>query len=399
MSEIKSVAYFVNWAIYGRNYNPQDLPAEKLTHILYAFANIRPESGEVYLTDSWSDVEKHYPTDSWNDVGDNVYGCAKQLFLLKKQNRKLKVLLSIGGWTYSANFAQPASTDEGRTKFAESATRLVLDLGFDGLDIDWEYPKDETEAQNLVLLLQKCREILDREAGSDRRFYLTIACPAGASNYEKLKFEEMTPVLDFYNLMAYDFAGSWDSNAGHQANISPSTSNPASTPFSINAAVDYYINDGGVPPSKIVMGMPLYGRAFENTDGPGTPFNGVGQGSWEDGVWDYKALPRPGAEEKFDEESGASYCYDGSSRTMVSYDTPHVAQLKAKYIRDRGLGGGMWWESSGDKGGKEANPAEGSLIGIFVDGVGGEGALDQSSNALEYPESKYDNLKAGFPEQ
>ncbi|KAJ5351041.1 hypothetical protein N7452_000015 [Penicillium brevicompactum] len=399
MSEMRSVAYFVNWAIYGRNYNPQDLPAGKLTHILYSFANVRPESGEVYLTDTWSDIEKHYPTDSWNDVGTNVYGCAKQLFLLKKQNRKLKVLLSIGGWTYSANFAQPASTDEGRTKFAESATRLILDLGFDGLDIDWEYPKDENEAENLVLLLQKCREVLDREAGPDRHFYLTIACPAGPSNYEKMKFQEMTPLLDFYNLMAYDFAGSWDANAGHQANLVPSSSNPASTPFSTDAALNYYINVGGVPPSKIVMGMPLYGRAFENTDGPGAPFSGVGQGSWENGVWDYKALPRPGAEEQFDEESGASWCYNGSSRTMVSYDTPYMARLKADYIRQRGLGGGMWWESSGDKGGREANATDGSLIGIFVDGIGGEDALDQAENALSYPESKYANVQSGFPDQ
>lgn len=209
-----------------------------------------------------------------------------------------------------------------------------------------------------------------------------------------MKFQEMTPLLDFYNLMAYDFAGSWDGNAGHQANIAPSGSNPASTPFSINAALDYYIN-AGVPASNIVIGMPLYGRAFENTDGPGTPFSGVGQGSWENGVWDYKALPRPEAEEQYDEECGASWCYDSGSRTMVSYDTPQMAEAKAVFIKERGLGGGMWWESSGDKGGKEASAEDGSLIGIFVDRVGGEDALDQSQNALDYPESKYDNVKSG----
>ncbi|GAA5953090.1 hypothetical protein JCM21900_005064 [Sporobolomyces salmonicolor] len=387
-----NVGYFTNWGIYGRSYKPDSIPVEDLTHLLYCFANLR-ETGEVHLTDSWSDQEIHYANDSWNDLSasSNLYGNLKQLYLFKKRNRHLKVLLSIGGWTYSENgkFAKPVSTPAGRKTFVESAVRIVEDYGLDGLDIDWEYPSNPSEAQDYVSLLRDLRHGLDQLAASKgmhlpQGFELTIAAPCGASTYDKLMVTEMDQYLSFWNLMAYDYCGSWESIANHQANLFGASPNALST----DRAIRFY-SSKGVPVHKLVLGIPLYGRSFTNTRGPGTPFNGVGPGSWEAGSYDYKALPLPNSQTAFDPHLVASSCLTPSGE-WVSYDSPESAAAKAEFICVNQLGGAMYWELSGDR-----KRGEGGIVAIVKDRMAREG-MDTRENWLDYRGSKWTNLREGM---
>lgn len=265
----------------------------------------------------------------------------------------------------------------------------MKDWGFDGIDIDWEYPADATQAADFVALLQAVRSAMDTYAAAyapGYHFLLTVASPAGPANYNQLQLANMAAVLDYFNLMAYDYAGSWDTTSGHQANLYANPSNPTSTKFSTEAAVTAYIA-AGVPASKIILGLPIYGRAFENTAGIGQSYSGVGSGSWENGVWDYKALPKAGATEIYDSIAGATYSYDASTQELISYDTPAMVQRKVTYLQDKGLGGSMFWESSADKTGAD------SLISTSYSSLGG---LKSTQNLLSYPNSVYDNIKAGM---
>jgi chitinase len=298
-------------------------------------------------------------------------------------------MLSIGGWTWSTNFPAAAASESTRSTFAKSAVTIMKDWGFDGIDVDWEYPADTTEAANMVLLLQAVRDELDSysaEHANGYHFQLSIAAPAGPSNYELLKLKELGELLDHINLMAYDFAGSFSDFTGHQANLYANPDNPNSTPFSTDAAVKGYL-DAGVPAEKLVLGMPIYGRGYTGTDGLGQTFTGVGQGTWEAGVWDYNALPKPGASIEYDDVAHATYSWDPSTKELISFDTPDMITEKVDYLKGLGLGGSMFWEASADGTGDD------SLIGTSIDALG---SLDSTQNCLTYPDSQYENIASNL---
>lgn len=378
--------------IYGANYQPQSIPASKITRVYYAFASFGSD-GTVASSDPYADLQKHYPTDSWNEQGKNAYGCVKQLYLLKKKNRQLKVILSIGGWNDSPRFPAMAASAPARETFAKTAVQLVTDWGFDGIDLDWEYPENAAQAADFVKLLAELRKQLTAWTFANARgyrFLLTVASSAGPSHYNVLNLKEADQYLDSWNLMAYDYAGSWDTTSGHQANLFATPGNPAATKYSSDKAVSDYIAQG-VPASKILLGLPTYGRAFDSTGGLGQPFYGVGPGSatlQTPGLWLYKDLPRPGATELYDDAAGASYSYDPAARELISYDTVGSAKKKGSYLKAKGLAGSFFWEASGDKQGAE------SLVGTLAAELG---KLNTQQNLLSFPTSQYDNIRLGMP--
>ncbi|RDB26841.1 Chitinase 1 [Hypsizygus marmoreus] len=381
-----SFAYFTNWGIYGANFQPTDIVDSTLTHILYSFADVNPSTGSIFLTDSYADQEKHFAGDSWSETGNNLYGNLKQLYLLKLKRRNLKVLLSIGGWTYSqAGHFNFVTSSSSRATFVTSAVQLVEDYGFDGVDLDFEFPANDAQGQGLADLFTALRTAFDQLAarkGDTVPYELSAAVSAGPANYQYLKVPQLNKALTYWNLMAYDYAGSWLSFADHQANLYGG----ARTGFNTDNAVKWYTANGATP-SKITLGMPLYGRAFENTAGIGQPYSGIGPGTIEAGVYSYKALPIAGAQVFESSSEGASYSYDSAKKELVSYDTPNIVKQKTQYINSKGLGGSMFWELSTDKVGST------SLVGTSVALLG---TLDQTQNHIKFPSSKWDNLRNNF---
>jgi len=186
--------------------------------------------------------------------------------------------------------------------------------------------------------------------------------------------------LDSWHLMTYDFKGGWEVGSarmsGHNANLYRGKSGAT---WSVEESVNAYLSHG-IPSPKLILGFPLYGLQATETDGLGMPY----QTSSAD-TYAYKELPRPGAQVFWDADAMASYTYDAGSREFMSYDDPRSIAVKTNYLKDKNLGGAMWWEISNDKEGSE------SLVNTVADTLGGKWNLKQ--NMLCYPESKFVNVR------
>lgn len=360
------IGYFAAWSVYGRDYHVNEIPADKLTHINYGFANISDE-GRCTLGDPYADTDKFYEGDSW-DTGAKR-GSFHQLELLKAANPGLKTLISVGGWTWSGRFSDVALTAESRSKFADSCVAFMKEHGFDGIDIDWEYPVSgglpenttrPEDKQNYTLLLQELRSKLDGAGSTDGQSYLlTIAAPAGPNVFANLELEAVGKTVDWINLMTYDFHGGWEPITNFNAPLYASAADPTADPmiqkhFNTHSAVTGYI-DGGVPADKIVLGVPFYGRGYKGVpagnNGLYQSHSGLPEGTWEAGMFDYhdiKANYLPTFKRFWNEEAMVPWLYDEAQGIMISYDDPESIAKKGSYARENGLGGVMFWELSGD---------------------------------------------------
>lgn len=345
------IGYYGSWAAYN-GYTPNKINASKINVIDYAFAKIG------------SDLKI-----AAGDTAVDYTNFAK-LKTLKSKYPELKTVISVGGWEDSGRFSDAALTEASRAAFADSAVKFIRTYGFDGVDIDWEYPAGgglstnvsrSADKQNFGLLLKALRTKLDAQGTKDGRHYiLSFAGEASASFSRDVELYKLAKTVDYGFIMTYDMHTLRSPYTDFNAPLYTPCGSSPQYKTSVNSAVCGWISSG-FPADKIIMGVPFYGYAYkDNTDANG-------------GLWQrYSAHTTLGYDtiaSKYLTNSAYKKSYSASAMepslfngsTFISYDDASSIGLKARYAVSKNLLGVGAWDLSYDRNGTLVNAIRNAL--------------------------------------
>lgn len=330
------VCYVEGQAFYRKEpltFSPQDLDPFSCTHVVYASASIEPHTYRIEPRDEEFDV---------------VQGGYRSITGLKRINPELKVLISVGGES-AHRFSQLVNSATKRRDFLRSLVAFMEKYDFDGVDIFWQYPGAEekggrpTDKEHFGYFLEELSEIF-RERG----LQLVVSVPASRFRIDDgFDVRLLAKVVDFVNLEAYNFHKDRELYTNHHSNL---YGQPSETGidryFNIDYAVKYWLNKG-MPASKLVMGIPFFGRSFtlkfSNQTTIGAPVEGPGREGFytqHPGLLAYFEicdLMSSGSWEKFRDDYGFPYIVRDDQ--WIGYDDTESIHQKIFYVNRRGLGG------------------------------------------------------------
>ncbi|ELU16704.1 hypothetical protein CAPTEDRAFT_113634 [Capitella teleta] len=337
---MKVVCYYTNWSQYrpdGAKFFPEDIDVTLCTHVIFAFAKI--DNG-ILAPFEWNDES----TD-WNKG------------LMKTEKPNLRVLLAVGGWNMGSQpFSQMVVSRENRHKFNEHAVLFLRKWGFDGLDVDWEYPgargSTTRDKELYTLLMQELRAAFEEEVALSGRERLILAAAVSAGKKVidgAYDVPSLVKCVDFLNLMAYDLHGSWEKVTGINSPLKARQGAVGEeAQLCQDWAVNYWISKG-CPAEKLVLGCAMYGRTFTLKDpknhGILAPASGAGMAgkfTREAGFLSYYEV-REDMHMYMQSRREQEACYAFKEDQWVGFDDVNSINKKVDYIRAEGLGGAMVW--------------------------------------------------------
>ncbi|WP_243711548.1 glycosyl hydrolase family 18 protein [Paenibacillus sp. BK033] len=369
------VTYYTLWSpsSTGRNYHPSDVDVSQITHVNLAFADLCWRgfgSGAAACQNAAVPTQTGYVYDGEIIVGDPSVDLAlfEEWAAIRDANPHLKLMISVGGWSWSNNFSNMAGTEETRRAFANSVVKFLRAYKLDGVDIDWEYPveggeddnsRSPLDKENFGRMAQAVREALDAAGSEDGKYYLqTIAAGQGDNFVVHSNLGESSDDLDFINIMTYDYSGSWDTLAHHNSPLYYDKNHPKDYAKRNNVLGGVLAElNGGVPNYKVNIGIPFYGKGWIGCEpggqyqscASGTPF-----GTWENGIFDFtdieeNYLHAEGYEHQWNNEAKVSYLYNADNGVFLTYNDESSMMYIASLARSLDLPGVMSWDISGDR--------------------------------------------------